>query len=156
MTDLTLTDLRTAAAIVREDDQFTERTGRTSEQLTRIANGLDRLADAQERALSTFLNWRGYSVAEGENPPGWRLLCGPDDTQWLLAPDGVDPDHVTHEQALTEAVRIVAERLRITPPSGLLDRDNAVSLLADNYGGDLIGAMTRHFHITDIELGLPF
>jgi hypothetical protein len=155
MTDLTLSDLRTAAAIVREDDQFSECTGRTSEQLTRIADGLDRLADAQESALRSFLNWRGYRVTD-DNPPGWLLLCGPDDTQWLLAPDGVDPDHVTHEQALTEAARIVAERLHTTPPSGVLDRGTAVSLLAENYGADLIGAMASRFHITDDDLGLPF
>jgi hypothetical protein len=156
MTDLTLSDLRTAAAIVREDDQFSERTGRTSEQPTRIADGLARLADAQESALRSFLHWRGYSVAEDDNPPGWLLLCGPDDTHWLLAPDGVDPDHVTPDQALTQAARIVAEIQNTPPPNGVLDRDSALALLTRHHGGDLISAMQRHFHITDDDLGLPF
>lgn len=156
MTDLTLTDLRTAAAIVREDDQFTDNTGRTSEQLTRIADGLARLADAQERALRSFLYWRGYSVAEDDNPPGWLLLIGPDGTRRLLVPDGVDPDHVTPEQALTEAARIVAEIRHTTPPNGLLDRDGALALLTTHHGADLSRAMTTHFHITDDDLGLPF
>ena len=156
MTDLTLSDLRTAAAIVREDDQFSENTGRTSDQLTRIAHGLDRLADAQESALRSFLHWCGYSVAADDNPPGWLLLCGPDGTRSLLAPDGVDPDHVTPDQALAQAARIVAEKRHTTPPNGVLDRDSALALLTSHHGGDLISAMTRHFHITDDDLGLPF
>ena len=154
MTNLTLTDLRTAAAIVREDDQFN---AHTTQQLTRIADALEALADAQAAALQQFLRWHGYRVCDGDNPPGWLELIDPDEQRHLLVPDGIDPDHLTREQALQEAARIVAEREHTTPPSALLERTTAVSLMADNHSGaDLTDAIARHFHITDAELGLPF